>query len=64
MEESDVYESLTFDYYILYRYTYRVGHRLSSGAFIWSKEYQFKSSPFPGQNSLQHVVIFGDMGKV
>ncbi|CAH2037868.1 unnamed protein product [Thlaspi arvense] len=45
------------------KYTYRVGHRFSCGAFIWSKEYQFKSSPFPGQNSLQHVVIFGDMGK-
>ncbi|CAE5957399.1 unnamed protein product [Arabidopsis arenosa] len=45
------------------KYTYRVGHRLSNGALIWSKEYQFKSSPFPGQNSLQQVVIFGDMGK-
>ena len=46
------------------KYTYKVGHRLSNGAFIWSKEYHFKSSPFPGQDSLQHVVIFGDMGKV
>ncbi|CAN7020481.1 hypothetical protein BRARA_F00920 [Brassica rapa] len=45
------------------KYTYKVGHRLSNGAFIWSKEYHFKSSPFPGQDSLQHVVIFGDMGK-
>ncbi|KAG2323746.1 hypothetical protein Bca52824_006474 [Brassica carinata] len=44
-------------------YTYKVGHRLSNGAFIWSKEYRFKSSPFPGQGSLQNVVIFGDMGK-
>ena len=46
------------------KYTYRVGHRLTNDAFVWSKEYQFKSSPFPGQNSLQQVVIFGDMGKV
>ncbi|KAJ4915701.1 putative inactive purple acid phosphatase 1 [Raphanus sativus] len=45
-------------------YTYKLGHRLlSNGAFIWSKEYHFKSSPFPGQDSLQRVVIFGDMGK-
>ncbi|CAE5957401.1 unnamed protein product [Arabidopsis arenosa] len=45
------------------KYTYRVGHKLFSGAHIWSKENQFKSSPFPGQDSLQRVVIFGDMGK-
>ncbi|CAA7039320.1 unnamed protein product [Microthlaspi erraticum] len=45
------------------KYTYRIGHKLSSGALIWSKEYQFTSSPFPGQDSLQRVVIFGDMGK-
>ncbi|XP_010527966.1 PREDICTED: probable inactive purple acid phosphatase 1 isoform X2 [Tarenaya hassleriana] len=44
-------------------YTYKVGHRFSNGEFVWSKEYQFKASPFPGQNSLQRVVIFGDMGK-
>uniref|UniRef100_A0A7N2LA77 Purple acid phosphatase n=1 Tax=Quercus lobata TaxID=97700 RepID=A0A7N2LA77_QUELO len=25
--------------------------------------YQFSASPYPGQNSLQRVVIFGDMGK-
>lgn len=46
-------------------YTYKVGHRLlSNGALVWSEEYRFKSSPFPGQDSLQHIVIFGDMGKV
>lgn len=44
-------------------YTYRMGHRLPDGQFVWSKMYLFKSSPYPGQNSLQHVVIFGDMGK-
>ncbi|KAG8374522.1 hypothetical protein BUALT_Bualt10G0003700 [Buddleja alternifolia] len=44
-------------------YTYRMGHRLSNGSIIWSKEYSFKSSPYPGQDSLQRVVIFGDMGK-
>ncbi|KAM4107650.1 hypothetical protein ACB094_04G161900 [Castanea mollissima] len=44
-------------------YTYRVGHLLSKGSYIWGKNYSFKSSPYPGQNSLQRVVIFGDMGK-
>ncbi|BFG32314.1 hypothetical protein CerSpe_185880 [Prunus speciosa] len=44
-------------------YTYKLGHRLSNGSNIWSKSYHFKSSPYPGQDSLQRVVIFGDMGK-
>jgi hypothetical protein len=47
-----------------FRYTYRLGHRLMNGTRIWSKSYSFKASPYPGQNSLQRVVIFGDMGKV
>ncbi|XP_059442926.1 probable inactive purple acid phosphatase 27 [Corylus avellana] len=44
-------------------YTYRMGHILSSGSIIRSKLYSFKSSPYPGQDSLQRVIIFGDMGK-
>ncbi|KAJ8774603.1 hypothetical protein K2173_017049 [Erythroxylum novogranatense] len=44
-------------------YVYKLGHKLFNGTYIWSQEYQFRSSPFPGQNSLQRVVIFGDMGK-
>ncbi|MED6195884.1 putative inactive purple acid phosphatase 27 [Stylosanthes scabra] len=44
-------------------YTYRLGHLLSNGSEIWSKQYSFKSSPYPGQDSLQRVVVFGDMGK-
>ncbi|KAL6182624.1 hypothetical protein ACLB2K_044039 [Fragaria x ananassa] len=44
-------------------YTYRMGHRLSDGRYIRSKVYSFRSSPYPGQDSLQRVVIFGDMGK-
>ncbi|KAH9602631.1 hypothetical protein KSS87_005116 [Heliosperma pusillum] len=46
------------------RYTYRLGHRLFNGTIVWSRMYQFKSSPYPGQESVQKVVIFGDMGKV
>ncbi|KAK4264513.1 hypothetical protein QN277_025676 [Acacia crassicarpa] len=45
------------------RYTYRVGHLLSNGSYIWGMAYSFRASPFPGQNSLQRVIIFGDMGK-
>ncbi|XP_072951261.1 probable inactive purple acid phosphatase 1 [Typha angustifolia] len=44
-------------------YTYRLGHRLFDGTYIWSQSYSFRASPYPGQNSLQRVVIFGDMGK-
>uniref|UniRef100_A0A0A9ENA2 Purple acid phosphatase n=1 Tax=Arundo donax TaxID=35708 RepID=A0A0A9ENA2_ARUDO len=44
-------------------YTYRLGHRLSDGTHIWSQSYSFHASPYPGQDSLQRVVIFGDMGK-
>ncbi|KAL5192165.1 putative inactive purple acid phosphatase 27 [Glycine soja] len=31
---------------------------------VWSKKFSFKTSPYPGQNSLQRVIIFGDMGKI
>ncbi|KDP30918.1 hypothetical protein JCGZ_11294 [Jatropha curcas] len=44
-------------------YSYRLGHILFNGSYVWSKLYSFKSSPFPGQDSLQRVIIFGDMGK-
>ncbi|GMY15114.1 probable inactive purple acid phosphatase 27 [Fagus crenata] len=44
-------------------YTYRMGHRVSNESYIWSKTYSFNSSPYPGQDSLQRVIIFGDMGK-
>ncbi|KAI3785860.1 hypothetical protein L1987_44986 [Smallanthus sonchifolius] len=44
-------------------YDYRVGHRLVNGSIVWGKSYSFKSSPSPGQDSLQRVIIFGDMGK-
>ncbi|KAL5146143.1 putative inactive purple acid phosphatase 27 [Glycine soja] len=46
-----------------FRYTYKLGHMLSNGSYVWSKKYSFKASPYPGQNSLQRVIIFGDMGK-
>ena len=47
-----------------FRYSYRMGHILSNGSYVWGKNYTFKSSPYPGQDSLQRVIIFGDMGKV
>ncbi|KAK3126179.1 hypothetical protein QOZ80_7AG0552750 [Eleusine coracana subsp. coracana] len=45
-------------------YYYKIGHLLSDGNVVWGKSYSFKAPPFPGQKSLQRVVIFGDMGKV
>lgn len=33
------------------------------GTYVWSKKYNFKASPYPGQDSLQRIIIFGDMGK-
>ncbi|CAI9093360.1 OLC1v1028847C1 [Oldenlandia corymbosa var. corymbosa] len=45
------------------RYSYKMGHMLSNGSYVWSRKYSFKSSPYPGQDSLQRVIIFGDMGK-
>ncbi|XP_042496138.1 probable inactive purple acid phosphatase 1 [Macadamia integrifolia] len=44
-------------------HTYKLGHKLLDGTYVWSKIYQFRASPYPGQDSLQRVVIFGDMGK-
>lgn len=44
-------------------YRYRLGHKLVNGSYVWSKSYRFRASPYPGQESLQRVVIFGDMGK-
>ena len=54
----------TTNWSCFFRYTYRMGHILSDGSYVWSKVFSFKSSPYPGQDSLQRVIIFGDMGKV
>jgi hypothetical protein len=35
-----------------------------NGTCVWSKSYSFKASPYPGQGSLQRVIIFGNMRKV
>ncbi|CAL9030788.1 unnamed protein product [Prunus brigantina] len=45
------------------KYTYKLGHRLYNGSYIWSKSYAFTAPPYPGQNSLQRIIVFGDMGK-
>lgn len=44
-------------------YQYRLGHKLSNGSYVWSKSYSFRASPYQGQESVQRVVIFGDLGK-
>ncbi|KAL3684842.1 hypothetical protein R1sor_002864 [Riccia sorocarpa] len=45
------------------KYSYQVAHVLPDGSYIWGNPSSFKSPPFPGQDSVQRVVIFGDMGK-
>ena len=47
-----------------FRYTYQVGQRIFNGSLVWGHQYSFKAPPYPGEDSLQRVVIFGDMGKV
>ncbi|KAI5084178.1 hypothetical protein GOP47_0000347 [Adiantum capillus-veneris] len=46
-----------------YTYYYTVGHKLQNGSYIWEQTRNFTGAPFPGEDSLQQVVIFGDMGK-
>ena len=48
----------------LCRYHYKVGHKLKDGKYVWGEENFFTSAPYPGQNTLQRLIIFGDMGKV
>nr|AGT16010.1 hypothetical protein SHCRBa_246_L12_R_180 [Saccharum hybrid cultivar R570] len=44
-------------------YTYQVGHHIFNGSIVWGHQYSFKAPPYPGEDSLQRVVIFGDMSK-
>ncbi|KAK3147991.1 hypothetical protein QOZ80_3BG0289250 [Eleusine coracana subsp. coracana] len=47
-----------------FMYTYQIGHRLvNNGSIVWGHQYSFKAPPYLGEDSLQRVVIFGDMGK-
>ncbi|KAJ7956050.1 Purple acid phosphatase [Quillaja saponaria] len=57
------YTRVSLEIYGLTLYTYRIVHHLRNKSYVHSKNYSFKSSPYPGQDSLQRVVIFGDMGK-
>ncbi|KAG0605547.1 hypothetical protein M758_9G067500 [Ceratodon purpureus] len=45
------------------KYYYKIGHRFKDGKFTWGQENSFTSAPAPGQDSLQKVIILGDMGK-
>ncbi|CAO2207384.1 unnamed protein product [Urochloa humidicola] len=44
-------------------YYYKIGHELQDGSVVWGKPYTFRALPSPGQNSLQRVIVFGNMGK-
>ncbi|KAI9079478.1 hypothetical protein K1719_038560 [Acacia pycnantha] len=58
-----IHTSFLKDLWPNFVYTYRLGHMLTNGSYVWSNVYKVRASPFPGQNSLQRVIIFGDMGK-
>ncbi|TVU47939.1 hypothetical protein EJB05_07557 [Eragrostis curvula] len=59
-----IHTSFLKDLWPNFMYTYQIGHRLlHNGSIIWGHQYSFKAPPYPGENSLQRVVIFGDMGK-
>lgn len=58
-----IHTSFLKDLWPNFQYTYKMGHLLLNGSIVWSKTYSFASSPYPGQDSLQRVIIFGDMGK-
>ncbi|KAH9551242.1 hypothetical protein CY35_09G005100 [Sphagnum magellanicum] len=44
-------------------YYYKVGHKLKNGQYVWDIQRYFQSPPFPGEDSVQKIIIFGDMGK-
>ncbi|KAF8694942.1 hypothetical protein HU200_038049 [Digitaria exilis] len=52
----------TLTYTRRHLYSYQIGHELPDGTVVWGKSSTFRASPFPGQDSLQRVVVFGDMG--
>ncbi|GJN33524.1 hypothetical protein PR202_gb22135 [Eleusine coracana subsp. coracana] len=43
-------------------YLYQIAYELPDGTVVRGKSSSFRASPFPGQDSLQRVVVFGDMG--
>ncbi|GJN41088.1 hypothetical protein PR202_gn00414 [Eleusine coracana subsp. coracana] len=47
---------------LFFRYLYQIAHELPDGTVVRGKSSSFRASPFPGQDSLQRVVVFGDMG--
>lgn len=42
------------------RYYYKVGHKSKHGGYTWGRENSFISSPAPGEDSVQRVIIFGE----
>ncbi|KAH7296470.1 hypothetical protein KP509_26G024200 [Ceratopteris richardii] len=44
-------------------YFYKVGHKHPNGTYLWDQVQNFTAAPFPGEESMQQIIIFGDMGK-
>ncbi|KAH9315222.1 hypothetical protein KI387_023849, partial [Taxus chinensis] len=58
-----IHTSFLKDLWPTTKYFYKVGHKLFNGSYIWGRLNSFTSSPYPGQDSVQRVIVFGDMGK-
>ncbi|XP_057837690.2 nucleotide pyrophosphatase/phosphodiesterase isoform X1 [Cryptomeria japonica] len=58
-----IHTSMLKDLWPNAKYYYKAGHRLVNGSYVWGQKKSFRASPYPGQDSLQRVIIFGDMGK-
>ncbi|XP_024519072.1 nucleotide pyrophosphatase/phosphodiesterase, partial [Selaginella moellendorffii] len=61
-DPGQIHTGIMTDLWPTTRYSFQVGHRLQDASFVMSPKMYFHSPPFPGQESLQRVVIFGDMG--
>ncbi|KAL3687672.1 hypothetical protein R1sor_013981 [Riccia sorocarpa] len=46
------------------RYYYKVGHKIGKKYIFGEEVNQFLSAPYPGEDSVQRIAIFGDMGKL
>jgi hypothetical protein len=64
MQYADIASVYSRPVFLWFRYFYKIGHELLDGTVVWGKSYIFKAPPTPGQNSLQRIIVFGDMGKV
>ncbi|KAI5000246.1 hypothetical protein ZWY2020_004835 [Hordeum vulgare] len=44
------------------QYSYQIGQEQHDGTMAWGKSFTLHTSYYPGQASLQRVIVFSDMG--